>query len=267
MTFSRSDAMTTRTVPESKTTRERAAKLGLWGVLAHWGDVEREPWLEKLLHYEEEERRRRSLERRLRDARIGRFKAMADFDWVWPTKIDRELIEDLFRLEFLEKAMNVVLVGPNGVGKSMVAQNLAHTATLKGFSVRLVNASELLCDLAAQETGQALARRVRRYATPQLLVIDEVGYLGSTAQHADLLFEVVSRRYEEKSTVLTTNKPFTEWNQIFPNAGCVVSLVDRLVHRAEVVEIQGKSYRLKEAEERQAEEARKRAQRKGRKKP
>jgi DNA replication protein DnaC len=149
----------------------------------------------------------------------------------------------------------------------MIAQNIAHEATLKGFTVLMVNASELLCDLAAQETGQALARRVRRYAWPELLVIDEVGYLGSTAQHADLLFEVVSRRYQEKSTVLTTNKPFSEWNQIFPNAGCVVSLVDRLVHRAEVVEIQGKSYRLKEAQERQADEAKKRAQRKGRRKP
>ncbi|MGH9360590.1 MAG: IS21-like element helper ATPase IstB [Thermoanaerobaculia bacterium] len=242
--------------------KERAAKLGLWGLLAHWEEVGEAPWLAQLLHYEEEERRRRSLERRLRTARIGRFKAMADFDWVWPKKIDRELVDDLFRLEFLGKAMNVVLVGPNGVGKSMIAQNLAYAATLKGFTVRMVNASELLCELAAQETGQALVRRVRRYAWPQLLVIDEVGYLGSTAQHADLLFEVVSRRYEEKSTVLTTNKPFSEWNQIFPNAGCVVSLVDRLVHRAEVVEIQGESYRLKEAQERQAAEARKRAQRK-----
>lgn len=257
--------MKTRAKAEDPDRKDRAAKLGFWGILAHWEELEGEPWLEKILAYEEEERRRRSLQRRLKEAKIGRFKLMADFNWSWPKRIDRDLVEDLFSFEFLKEGTNVVLVGPNGVGKSMIAQNLAHAATLKGSTVRMVNASELLCDLATQDSSQGLARRLRRYAWPDLLVIDEVGYLGSTAQHADLLFEVVSRRYQVKSTVLTTNKPFSEWNQIFPNAGCVVSLVDRLVHRAEVVEIQGDSYRLKEAEEHQAAEARKRAQRKGRK--
>lgn len=253
-------------LPQTASSKERAARLGLWGLVAHWDEVEGTPWIEKVLLLEEEERRRRSLERRLRSAKIGRFKPLADFDWQWPEKIDREHVEDLLRLDFIREAINVVLVGTNGVGKSMIAQNLAYEAALKGYTVRMVNASELLCDLAAQETSQALARRLRRYAWPQLLVIDEVGYLHSTAEHADLLFEVVSRRYQEKSTVLTTNKVFTEWNQIFPNAGCVVSLVDRIVHRCEVVEIKGESYRLKEAEERKLKEAKKRALRRGRRK-
>lgn len=238
--------------------RGRAQKLGLWGLLAHWEEVEGAPWVQSLLGYEEEERGRRSLQRRLQQAKLGPFKPLCDFDWSWPTKIDRELVEELFRFEFLAEAANVVFVGPNGVGKTLLAQNLAHQAILRGYTARFINGSALLNELAGQETGHALSRTLRRYFEPQILVVDEVGYLGSTAKHADLLFEVVTRRYQAKSTILTTNKPFSEWNQVFPNAGCIVSLIDRLVHKAEVVEIQGESYRLKEAKERQAERARNR---------
>src|SRR5258705_6688623 len=231
--------------------RGRTQKLGLWGLLAHWEDIEDAPWLETVLGYEEEERGRRSLENRLRRAKIGAFKPLADFDWNWPEKIDREQIEDLFRLEFLAEAANVVFVGSNGLGKTMFAQNLAHQAILRGHTARFVNGSALLNELAAQETGHALSRALRRYFEPQLLVIDEIGYLGSTAKHADLLFEVVNRRNQVKSTIITTNKAFSEWNQVFPNAGCIVSLIDRLGHKADVVEIQGQSYRLKQAKERE----------------
>src|SRR5512143_2884339 len=111
-------------LPPSGDPRERARKLGFWGLLAHWDDLGDASWLEKLLTYEEEERGRRSLERRLQRARIGRFKPFADFDWTWPTKIERELIDEIFRFEFLDEAGNVVLMGPNGVGKTMIAQNL-----------------------------------------------------------------------------------------------------------------------------------------------
>jgi len=186
---------------------------------------------------------------------MGPFKPMADFDWAWPKKIDRELVEDLFRMEFAVEAANVVLVGPNGTGKTMIAQNLAHQAILRGYTARFINASALLNDLASQETGQSLTRCLRRYFEPQVLVIDEVGYLASTGKHADLLFEVITRRYQLKSTIVTTNKAFREWNQVFPNAGCIVALIDRLVHKCEVVEIQGESYRVKEAKEREAQRA------------
>lgn len=104
----------------------------------------------------------------------------------------------------------------------------------------------------ATQGGTAALRGVRYYAAPDLLLVDEVGYLSYSNRHADLLFELISRRYEQKSTVLTTNRPFKEWHEVFPNAACVVSLVDRLVHRCEVIPIQGKSYRLKEAQERAA---------------
>jgi len=247
---------TTRPAPSpSAELRDRAQSLGLWGLVTHWDEVEGAPWIESLLGFEEDERRKRSLERRLQKAKMGPFKPIADFDWAWPTKIDRELVEDLFRLEFIAEAANVVMVGPNGIGKTMIAQNLAHQAVLRGHTSRFINASALLNDLASQETGQALSRCLRRYFEPQVLVIDEVGYLASSGKHADLLFEVITRRYQEKSTILTTNKAFSEWNQVFPNAGCIVALIDRLVHKAEVVEIQGESYRLKEAKEREAQKA------------
>lgn len=236
--------------------RDRARRLGLYGLLAHWDEVEGQPWLVRLLEIEDTERSRRSLERRIRSARIGAFKALADFDWAWPKKIPRATIEELFTLRFIEEGANVVLLGPNGVGKSMIAKNLAYQALLRGHTARFTAASDMLTDLAAQETSGALARRLRRYCTPMLLCIDEVGYLSYDNRYADLFFEVVTRRYEQRSIVLTTNKPFTEWSQIFPNAACVVTLVDRLVHRSEIVQIEGDSYRLKEAKER-AEKKRK----------
>lgn len=193
------------------------------------------------------------------------MKPLADFDWSWPKKIDRELVDELTSLEFIGEAANVILVGPNGVGKTMIAKNLAYQAVLRGFTVRFASASDLLSDLSSQDGPSALARRLRRYLQPTLLVIDELGYLSYNSHHADLLFDVINRRNQLKSTVVTTNKPFTEWNEVFPNASSVVALIDRLVHKAEIVEIVAESYRLKEAAERmqtrkQQRAARRRAQ-------
>ena len=161
-------------------------------------------------------------------------------------------------LEFLGDATNVVLVGPNGVGKSMLAQNIAHRALIEGHTVLFTSAGQLLGDLAALDSDAALRRRLRHYARPQLLAIDEVGYLSYSNRHADLMFELISRRYQNKSTLITTNRPFAEWREVFPNAACVVSLVDRLVHNGEIVAIEGDSYRLKEAHDRTEQRARRR---------
>ena len=190
-----------------------------------------------MLEIEESERQCRSLKRRLDNARLGAFKPLADFDYDWPQELDRALLEELFTLAFLQGATNLILVGPNG------------------FTL----ASDMLHDLAAQDGSTQLARRLRRYTGPQVLCIDEVGYLSYDARYADLLFEVITRRYQQRATVLTTNKPFGEWHQVFPNAACVVTLVDRLVHRSEILSLAGDSYRLKEAKERAARRAPSRA--------
>jgi DNA replication protein DnaC len=227
-------------------------KLRLLGCLAHLDVLQHEPWLARLITIESEERARRSLENRTRLAGLGNFKALCDFDWTWPKKIDRALVEDLFTLRFVPEGANIVLLGPNGIGKTMLLKNLASRALHAGFPVLVRSASDLLADLAGQESSVARARRLRAYVQPAVLCIDEVGYLSYDTRHADLLFEVVTRRYEKnKSIVLTTNKPFAEWPSVFPNAACVVTLVDRLLHRAELVVLEGDSYRLREAQERQ----------------
>jgi len=155
-------------------------------------------------------------------------------------------------LGFMDTATNVILVGPNGVGKSTIAQNLVHRAVIAGSTARFVTAAKMLGDLAAQDGASALERRLRTFARPELLVIDELGYLSYGNRHADLLFEVVNRRYEKKSTVITTNRAFAEWGEVFPNAPCVVSIVDRLTHHSEILQIDGESYRLHEANQRAA---------------
>lgn len=238
--------------------RQRATDLHLNGLLAHWDELADATWVETLLGWEEAERSRRSLERRLASAHIGRFKPLADFDWDWPEQCDRAAIEELMELGFLNSASNAILVGASGLGKSTLAQNIVHQAVRQGHTALFVSAGQLLGDLAALDSDSALRRRLRHYAAPTLLAIDEVGYLSYSNRHADLLFELINRRHEQKSTLLTTNKSFSEWSEVFPNAACVVALIDRLVHHAEVIVIKGESYRLKEAQERAELRARKR---------
>jgi DNA replication protein DnaC len=236
----------------------RAKALHLNGLLIHWQEAAKDGWVPALLDWEEKERARRSLERRLAEAHIGRFKPLSDFNWAWPKNCDRPAIEALMSLEFLKEPSNIILVAPNGLGKTMIAQNVAHQAVICGHSVLFTTAGHMLGDLAALDSDSALRRRLRHYARPDLLAVDEVGYLSYSNRHADLLFELVSRRYEHKSTLITTNRPFAEWREVFPNAACVVSLVDRLVHNAEILAIDGESYRLKEAQERSEQRAQKR---------
>jgi DNA replication protein DnaC len=240
--------------------KARLRRLNLYGLLAHAEEILTEPWLERVLEIEERERQHRSLKRRLSNARLGSFKPMADFDYRWPEELDRPLLDELFTFAFLEQSANIVIAGPNGLGKTMIAKNLLHQAILRGYSARFTAASDMLHDLAAQDSSTALARRLRRYTTPTMLCVDEVGYLSYDARYADLLFEVITRRYQQRRcVVLTTNKSFGEWNQVFPNATCVVALVDRLVHRSEILTLAGDSYRLKEAQERAAQRASRRA--------
>ncbi len=204
--------------------------------------------LEQLAQVEIAERSRRSLERRLRRSGIKTFKPIADFDWSWPLKIERDVIERALTLDFLPEARNLVLVGRNGLGKTMIAQNICHAAVLAGHSVLFRSAAALLEELHRQ-TPEGRRSRLRTYANASLLCIDEVGYLSFDDKAADLLYEVINRRYERKPVILTTNRPFKEWNEVFPNATCIVTLLDRLLHHADVTVIEGNSYRVRESEQ------------------
>lgn len=257
--------MTPNPQPTNDDLRERARKLRLYGLVATWEEVMNEPWVETLITREEQERHRRSHDQRIKRANIGKFKPMADFDWTWPKKIDREQIEEQFTLQFLPEFINPIFMGPNGIGKTMICQNLAYAAVLAGHTVLFTTASHLLNELGAQDSSLSFERRLRKYTQPRLLVIDELGYLSYDSRSADLLFEVVTRRYQEKSTIISSNRPFGEWNQTFPNASCVVTLIDRLIHKSDIVEIDGESYRRKEALERAEARAKERRQRKRRK--
>ena len=210
-----------------------------------WGPTE---LLEHIADVEEKDRARRGLERRMSRSRLEKFKPMADFDWNWPTAIDRPLIESLLTLDFVEAARNIVLVAPGGLGKTMIAQNIAHRAVLAGRSVLFLSAAQLLLDLGGQESARALDRRLRYYAKVGLLIIDELGFLAFDNRNADLIFQVISRRYEKKSLVLTTNLAFADWHTVFPSATCATALIERVVHHADIVKIEGESYRLRESE-------------------
>lgn len=231
-----------------KELRKLAGTLGFRAIEANWQEYAEQEWLEKLLREEEKEREKRSLERRINEADIGQFKPMSDFDWTWPKKIDRDRIEDLFSLDFLEAKENVVLVATNGLGKTMISQNLAYKALLSGYKTRFIKASKMLDALLQCESASARRRRIKSLCRIDLLSIDEVGYMSYDNRYADLLYEVISERYQNKSTIITTNKAFTDWGEIFPNAACVVTMVDRLTHKAELIAIEGESYRHHEAE-------------------
>jgi len=212
--------------------------------------------LEELCRSELQERSRRSLERRLRLSAIKSFKPLADFEWNWPTKIDRDVIERALTLDFLQQARNLVLVGRNGLGKTMIAKNICHAAVLAGHSVLFRTAPAILEDLQS-ESIEGRRRKLRSYANVGLLCIDEVGYLSYDDKAADILFEVINRRYERKSLIVTTNRIFKEWNEVFPNATCIATMLDRLLHHADATVIEGDSYRVRESEQEAAARRRK----------
>ena len=204
-------------------------------------------YLDRLLEGECRRREVAAAARRAQKARFPVPKGLEGFLWSWPKKINRAQIQDLFRLAFLEDHTNVIFIGGVGLGKTHLATALGIQACEKGYTTLFATAVDIVNILAAAQMGHRLRQEIKRYTRPDLLIVDELGYLPIDKLGADLLFQVFSRRYEQSSTVLTTNKPYKQWPSVFNNDATLASAVlDRILHHAETVVIEGPSYRMKD---------------------
>ena len=239
-----------------------AKEFRLHGILAHLDEIKEKEELtsalQRFLSWEQEERLARKYKASMRATHLHRycpFESMGQFDWKWPQKIDRGQISDIFTLDFLKESANVIFFGPSGVGKTTLAKNLVETAAAKGKNAVFMECSDLLDDLLSENNRYSMRQRIEKYAKPELLAIDEMGYLSYDTRHADVLFQLIQKRAGRKSTVITTNRPFSEWGELFPNAASVSALIDRLIERCEIVQIEADTYRGKRHQERKAQKA------------
>lgn len=201
--------------------------------------------LEELFAIEQRERESRNLARRMKMATLGSATPLDRFDWNHPRAIDKDLYEYLLSFAFLRAGENVLLRGPAGVGKTTLAKNLGLRALGAGHSVLFCTVPAALADLLRQESLPATERRLRRYTSPDLLILDELGYIPCDTRAADLLFHIVSRRHEARSIVLTTNLPYKQWGSVFKEASCLGALVDRFAQHCHTLDIDADSWRQK----------------------
>lgn len=227
--------------------RDHYEELAEQAAKEQWTHVQ---YLTRLLEGEHLRRRENRIQRRIQSARFPVAKSLDGFNWGWPKKINRAQIQNLFRLQFMKANANVIFLGGVGLGKTHLASAIGYAACLEGRSVLFTTAVDMINTLAAAQAAQRLKQDLKRYLAPQLLVLDELGYLPIDKLGADLLFQVISARYERGSIVLTTNKAFKHWPAIFNNDSTLAAAVlDRLLHHAETVVIEGPSYRMKEQSE------------------
>jgi DNA replication protein DnaC len=204
-------------------------------------------YLSQLIDGEATERENRAIERRIRNARFPVLKTLEDFQWSWPKKINRPQIQNLFRLAFVSTKTNVVFIGNVGLGKTHVALALGHAACVHGHSVLFATAVDIINTLAAAQSAGRLKREFKRYLKPDVLIVDELGYLPIDKHGADLLFQIISQRYERAPMVITTNRVYKYWAPIFNNDSTLTSaILDRVLHHADTVIIEGKSFRMKD---------------------
>ena len=228
----------------------RASRDAIDAWLTHIAKAKASPaqTIEQLCTLEQREREARNLARRAKMATLGTPKSLDRFDWNHPRSVDRELYEQLHSsLDFVRKGENVLLRGQAGVGKTTLAQNLGLRALERGYTVRFCTLPAALADLLKQESIPATERRLRRYTSPDLLVLDELGYVPCDSRAADLLFNVVSRRHETKAIVITTNLAFKQWGSVFHDASCLGALVDRFAQHCHILDIDADSWRHKDA--------------------
>ena len=220
-----------------KAAAERAAQ-------KNWAHID---YLENLAEGEAALRRDRSIRRRIRQARFPVIKTLDQFNWSWPKKLNRLQVKNLFRLQFVADKSNVIFLGGVGLGKSHLAAALAYQACLEGHTVFFATAIDVINTLAAAQSAGRMKQELKKYTRPSLLVLDELGFLPIDKAGADLLFQVISLRYEQGALVITSNRAFKDWAEIFNNDSTLTSaILDRLLHHAETVIIEGKSYRMKD---------------------
>lgn len=207
-------------------------------------------YLTRLIDGEASLRQDRSTQRRIKQARFPVLKTYDQFDFTWPSKINRMKVQDLFRLRFVEDKANLMLIGGVGLGKTHLAIALGYAACLAGHRVLFTSAVNIVNHLTVAQKAGRLGLDIKRYLKPEVLVCDELGYLPIDKHGADLLFQIISNRYERGSMIVTSNKAFKQWPSIFNNDTILTSaLLDRLLHHAETVVITGKSYRMKDQTE------------------
>ena len=189
----------------------------------------------------------RATQRRIRAARFPQIKTLEQFKWSWPQKINQLQVKNLFRLNFVDEKSNVIFLGGVGLGKTHLATALGYHACLRGYPVLFCSAVDAINNLAAAQSAGRLKQELRKYHKPALVILDELGYLPIDKTGADLLFQIISHRYEQGSLIITTNRAFKDWPEIFNNDSTLTSaLLDRLLHHTETIVIEGKSYRMKE---------------------
>ena len=209
-----------------------------------WGHLE---YLKRLVEGEIARREDKSLVQRLRRARFPLTKTLDQFQWNWPKKINRPQIQNLFRLNFVEQKSNAIFLGGVGLGKTHLCIALGHAACVRGYSVLFTTAIDIIHTLSAAAATGSLKRSMQRYLKPKLLVVDELGYLPIDKLGADLLFQIISERYERGAILMSTNRAFKHWPEIFNNDTTLTSaLLDRLLHHADTCVVEGKSYRAKD---------------------
>lgn len=204
-------------------------------------------YLSALIEGEASLRRDRSVQRRIQTARFPVIKTLDQYQWTWPKKVNRLQIQNLFHLNFIGNKTNVIFLGGVGLGKTHLATALGYAVCLKGISVLFTTAIDVINTLSAAQSAGRLQIELKRYLKPGILVLDELGYLPIDKHGADLLFQIISHRYEQGSMIITSNRAFKDWPGIFNNDSTLTSaILDRLLHHAEVVLIEGKSYRMKD---------------------
>ena len=212
--------------------------------------VDHTRYLLRLAELELIERERRMVDRRIKDAKFPAVKSLDSFDFLALPSLNKALVLELARSEYVSRRENIIAVGNSGTGKTHIVLGLGLAACQKGLSVGFTTAAALVHELIEARDEKRLLRLQRQLATYKLLIIDELGYVPFSQTGAELLFEVFSRRYERGSTIVTSNLPFDEWTGVFASERLTGALLDRLTHHVHILEMNGDSYRLKQSKQR-----------------